>query len=703
MADTKISALPDAAALGGTEEIPGVQGGATKRMTAQDIADLAPGSTNYDALTDTPGSKSSNAGKAPVVNAGESLFEYPTDVTANRQIETFTPDLLASEGNTWTFQKNKSGMANIVVSEEELQAIAQDIPLATEADFLQDDLRTGNVVGGGNITAWIRIDDASGRFSDGAAVDPVGPALTTPATSVNPEGVFAGFRFKVNGVEVKIISITDDAGKAIIAHDGVIAASNNIDFIYGTEFVANRVQLSNIAGGGNPNTELLLQSIDVDSGTVVVDRSPAANSVDNNANQASHSAAQSKFGTTSLFFPQNSSNQAVTIGNTGIGQSLGSWDPVVNQDWTVRLWFQSLFNSGNLSKAIASLRTGPAQYITIAWNDSTLSVKGLVKDTTGTTNVVFGNVSISAFNHIAITYDSVTGTITWYFNGVSVGTAGPGKVLNIPNPAWWVVGNLAAGGPDNMGGYVESFEFIVGQALAPGSIVNNLEISTGTSVVAQDTTKWITPNGGTSQLNTTPSTDYNSVLNVLPDGSTPSFIANGETNFSALIDASLTRAAIISRPGAPGTGVTRNIASNDNSITGQGAAWAFRDNVSVWAAARADTMAAALNQAVVFVNNQMDDTFFKLGDANVIQDPELEAAGGDAILVKGTFAVAIGMNSQNTAVATLENVRINSDGGTEINTNSSLKIKQFLGDNTVNITNTGGADITNDLRAVIIN
>ena len=42
MADTKISALPAAGALAGTEPVPIVQDGATKQTTVQDIADIAP-------------------------------------------------------------------------------------------------------------------------------------------------------------------------------------------------------------------------------------------------------------------------------------------------------------------------------------------------------------------------------------------------------------------------------------------------------------------------------------------------------------------------------------------------------------------------------------------------------------------------------------------------------------------------------------
>jgi hypothetical protein len=51
MADTKISALPNATALFGTEPVPIVQGGATVQTTVQDIADLASVSSVVTPLT----------------------------------------------------------------------------------------------------------------------------------------------------------------------------------------------------------------------------------------------------------------------------------------------------------------------------------------------------------------------------------------------------------------------------------------------------------------------------------------------------------------------------------------------------------------------------------------------------------------------------------------------------------------------------
>jgi hypothetical protein len=75
MADEKISALPSAGALAGTEPLPIVQGGVTKKTTAQDIADLA-ATPNLQQVTDagfttTNKIKSSDgAGNETILNNG---------------------------------------------------------------------------------------------------------------------------------------------------------------------------------------------------------------------------------------------------------------------------------------------------------------------------------------------------------------------------------------------------------------------------------------------------------------------------------------------------------------------------------------------------------------------------------------------------------------------------------------------------------
>ncbi len=695
MATKKISELDVNAGLAGTEEVEINNAGASEKSTTQDVADLAPGGGGtYDGLTDTPVSKAGQAGKAPVVNPGETTHVYPANPTANVQIETFATTLQGSEGNTWTFQKDKPGFGSIHISEEAIPAVALDMPHSTEADWLQDDLRTANVVGGGNITAWIRIDNTSGRFSDGSAVDPVGPALATPATSFDPKGIFPGCRFKVDGVEVKISTITDNASKAIIVHDGVIPASNTIDFIYGTEFFGDRSSLSSI-GGISTTTHLLIQSLDSDSGSTVIDRSSHGNSISNSANLVTHTATAAKFGASSLDFATLSNH------SLSVAEGAGSWGVVGTQSWTIRFWIKS--NNGSNRFRIYNWVGSALGFLELRFASSTTNVEARHRNTSGLTAFAFiGAISTSSFTHFGLAYDTSASTLTYFIDGVAVSTIGSQTIDWTPTMAA-IIGNAGIGGTDPGVFNMESFQFEVGVARTALNIVNVTELSALTSAIPVNSTKWIVPNGGTSDVDTSSIVDYNSVLDVLAsDGVTTSFIDNGEKHFAAFIEAAGDRAVTISRPGAPGTGVTRNIVSNSNAITGQGAVWAFRDNASVWAAARTDTMAAALNEAIEFANNQMDETFLKLGDANVIQDPELEAAGGDTPLAKGSFSVAIGHNSQGGGPATLSNVRINSDSATELDV-SDLKIKQFLNDNTVNITKTTAGDITNDLRAIIIN
>ncbi len=73
MAKIKISELDAAAALDGTEEIPGVQGGETVKMTAQDIADLGGGGSYlvYTALLTQSGT---DAPVATVLNSADANY-----------------------------------------------------------------------------------------------------------------------------------------------------------------------------------------------------------------------------------------------------------------------------------------------------------------------------------------------------------------------------------------------------------------------------------------------------------------------------------------------------------------------------------------------------------------------------------------------------------------------------------------------------
>lgn len=81
MADVKISQLTGAGALDGTEVLPGVQSGATVKITAQDIADLAGGGgASYTDVTGTltAGSTSLTLSDASITTS--STLDFYTDV-----------------------------------------------------------------------------------------------------------------------------------------------------------------------------------------------------------------------------------------------------------------------------------------------------------------------------------------------------------------------------------------------------------------------------------------------------------------------------------------------------------------------------------------------------------------------------------------------------------------------------------------------
>ena len=81
MADVKISQLTGASALDGTEVLPGVQNGATVKITAQDIADLGGGGgASYTDVTGTltAGSTSLTLSDASITTS--STLDFYTDV-----------------------------------------------------------------------------------------------------------------------------------------------------------------------------------------------------------------------------------------------------------------------------------------------------------------------------------------------------------------------------------------------------------------------------------------------------------------------------------------------------------------------------------------------------------------------------------------------------------------------------------------------
>ena len=87
MADEKISALPSAGALAGTEPLPIVQGGATKQTTVQDIADLA-GTPTLQQVT-TAGATTS-VGVTVDNGAGESIDVKHDQININTALGTAT-------------------------------------------------------------------------------------------------------------------------------------------------------------------------------------------------------------------------------------------------------------------------------------------------------------------------------------------------------------------------------------------------------------------------------------------------------------------------------------------------------------------------------------------------------------------------------------------------------------------------------------
>ena len=114
MADKKISQLPSASTLDGTEVVAGVQSGATKKITTQAIANLASGGGSAFTIvtgTLTAGSTSLVLQDASITTS--SLILYGSEVMG-----VYPTNMVASTGSlTLTFEAQQAsiGIAVIVI------------------------------------------------------------------------------------------------------------------------------------------------------------------------------------------------------------------------------------------------------------------------------------------------------------------------------------------------------------------------------------------------------------------------------------------------------------------------------------------------------------------------------------------------------------------------------------------------------------
>lgn len=115
MADKKISQLPSASTLDGTEVVAGVQDGATKKITTQAIADLASGGggSGFTIVTGTL-----TAGSTSLVLQDASITTSSLILYGSEVMGVYPTNMVASTGSlTLTFEAQQAsiGIAVIVI------------------------------------------------------------------------------------------------------------------------------------------------------------------------------------------------------------------------------------------------------------------------------------------------------------------------------------------------------------------------------------------------------------------------------------------------------------------------------------------------------------------------------------------------------------------------------------------------------------
>lgn len=180
MADKKISQLNSATPLSGTELVPVVQGGETKKVTAQAIADLGSGGGGGGAVDSVNG----QTGVVVLTKSDIGLANVDNTSDANKPISSATSAALALKANTSSLATvATSGAYNDLTGKPTLgTAAAQNSSaFATAAQGALAD----TAVQPGDLAAVA----TSGDFSDLVGVPQIAIRVAVPATATDPGSV----------------------------------------------------------------------------------------------------------------------------------------------------------------------------------------------------------------------------------------------------------------------------------------------------------------------------------------------------------------------------------------------------------------------------------------------------------------------------------------------------------------------------------
>jgi len=194
------------------------------------------------------------------------------------------------------------------------------------------------------------------------------------------------------------------------------------------------------------NTLLLLHTDGTDGSTVFLDdngtgRSAVGIIADDNAQIDN---AQSKFGGTSAVFP----SPAGWL-QTGAVNAFA-----VSGDWTKEFWIY--YNKSDADQYIHHNRGGYSSGSFNIYTPSVGNVRAAFNDG-GTTRTINTTFSTGQWYHYALVNNS--GTITWYVDGSSVGTASWSSTINDPDKTLRWGGFSAGGTSDKFEGWIDEYRF----------------------------------------------------------------------------------------------------------------------------------------------------------------------------------------------------------------------------------------------------
>lgn len=219
----KISALPDAATLTGTEEVAAVQSGDTVKATAQNIANLAPASGE----TNTASNVGAGVGKIFKQKDGVDLelktIKAGTDISISNDVSEVTVNSTVAPGETNTASNVGTGAGKPFKEKSGVDLRFKSIKAGTNITVTNgaDDITIDAAGGGGTIT-WVKsvkTDDYTVLASDSGTTLVMDAAttktFTLPDTTGAPELTFRFIKQGAGSVTIDVENPSDIIGDGV--------------------------------------------------------------------------------------------------------------------------------------------------------------------------------------------------------------------------------------------------------------------------------------------------------------------------------------------------------------------------------------------------------------------------------------------------------------------------------------------------------